>query len=489
MANLNELTIKQAHEGLAKKEFSCVELTQNCLDRMKSVDGKLHAHLSVDDKRAVEQAKAVDNEISKSNDFDTLTGVPCSIKDVINVIGFNTTAGSKILENFNAPYDATATAKLKESKAVILGKTNPDEFACGSSTENSAFGPSKNPWDQTRVPGGSSGGSAVAVEADECIYALGSDTGGSIRQPASLCGMVGLKPTYGRVSRYGLLAMASSLDQIGPMTKTVEDSAIVLNAISGNDPNDSTTVDRKVPDYTKNLDKDIKGLKIGVPKEYFVKGIDKDVEKVIKEAIKKLEELGAEIKEVSLPHSQYALPAYYIIMPCELSSNLARYDGVKYGHSAKADTLYENYLKSRAEGFGAEIRRRVMIGAYSLSAGYYDAYYLQAQKVRTKIKEDFNSVFKQVNCIVGPVSPSPAWKIGDKVEDPLEMYLMDIYTVSANIVGIPGISVPCGFVQKDGKDLPVGLQILGKHFDEETILQVAHNYEKNTNWTANKPII
>jgi len=403
------------------------------------------------------------------------------------VIGFKTTAGSKILENFDAPYNATVIEKLKTKKSVVLGKTNHDEFGCGSSTENSAYGPSKNPWDQTRVPGGTSGGSAVAVKADECIYSLGSDTGGSIRQPASLCGMVGIKPTYGRVSRYGLLANSSSLDQIGPMTKTVEDSAIVLNAIAGKDPNDSTSVDTKVPDYTKNLNKNIKDLKIGVPKEYFIKGIDKDVEKVIRQAIKKFEELGAKIEEVSLPHSKYALSVYYIIMPSELSSNLARYDGVKYGHSAKAESLLANYLKSRAEGFGAEVRRRVMLGAYSLSAGYYDAYYLQAQKVRTKIKEDFNSVFKNVDCIVGPVSPSPAWKIGDKVEDPLEMYLMDVYTVSANIAGIPGISIPCGFSKVEGKDLPIGLQILGKHFDEETILRVANNYEQATEWHKNKP--
>ena len=403
------------------------------------------------------------------------------------MIGFKTTAGSKILENFDAPYNATVIEKLKTKKSVVLGKTNHDEFGCGSSTENSAYGPSKNPWDQTRVPGGTSGGSAVAVKADECIYSLGSDTGGSIRQPASLCGMVGIKPTYGRVSRYGLLANSSSLDQIGPMTKTVEDSAIVLNAIAGKDPNDSTSVDTKVPDYTKNLNKNIKDLKIGVPKEYFIKGIDKDVEKVIRQAIKKFEELGAKIEEVSLPHSKYALSVYYIIMPSELSSNLARYDGVKYGHSAKAESLLANYLKSRAEGFGAEVRRRVMLGAYSLSAGYYDAYYLQAQKVRTKIKEDFNSVFKNVDCIVGPVSPSPAWKIGDKVEDPLEMYLMDVYTVSANIAGIPGISIPCGFSKVEGKDLPIGLQILGKHFDEETILRVANNYEQATEWHKNKP--
>ncbi|MBU1165194.1 Asp-tRNA(Asn)/Glu-tRNA(Gln) amidotransferase subunit GatA, partial [Patescibacteria group bacterium] len=386
MSNLNELTIKEAHKGLVSKKFSSVELTNACLDQIKKVDNSLHAYLEVVEKSALQEAKIADQKISSNDDINILCGVPTAIKDVINVVGQKTTAGSKILENFISPYDATVIEKLKLHQAVFLGKTNPDEFACGSSTENSSFGSSKNPWDIERVPGGSSGGSAVAVSANECIYALGSDTGGSIRQPASLCGMVGLKPTYGRVSRYGLLSMASSLDQIGPMTKTVEDSALVMNAISGVDKNDSTSISKQVPDYTMCLNKDIKGLKIGVPKEYFIKGLDSDVEKIVREAIKKLEELGAKISEVSLPNAKYALPTYYIIMPSELSSNLARYDGVKYGYSAKEKGLMLNYFRSRAEGFGPEIRRRVMLGAYSLSSGYYDAYYLQAQKVRTKIK-------------------------------------------------------------------------------------------------------
>lgn len=483
------MTIKQAHQGLSKKEFSCLELTKACLDRIKEIDNQLKAFISVEEKQTLEQAKVIDTKIGQGQDFNILQGVPSAVKDVINIVGQKTTAGSKILENYQAPYDATVIEKLKSANSIFLGKTNLDEFACGSSTENSYFGPSKNPWDKERVPGGSSGGSAVAVAANECIYALGSDTGGSIRLPASFCGVVGLKPTYGRVSRFGLLAMASSLDQIGPITKTVEDAAIVLNYIAGRDPKDSTTVNKKVQDYAKNLNKEIKGLKIGVPKEYFVKGIEKEVEKSVREAIKKLEDLGAKVSEVSLPHSKYALSAYYIIMPSELSSNLARYDGVKYGFSAKEESLLQNYLQTRAQGFGAEIRRRLMIGAYSLSAGYYEAYYLQAQKVRTKIIDDFNQVFSQVDCLVTPISPTVAFKLGEKVDDPLTMYLTDIYTVSANIAGIPAISIPCGLAKpKEGeKELPVGLQILGKHFDEATILQVANNYEKATNWHQNKP--
>ena len=483
---LNELTIKEANEGLKEKKFSCVDLTKACLDQVEKTDDKVKAFITITKDEALKKAKEVD----KAGDFSKpLTGIPAGIKDIFCTKGIKTTSGSKILENYIPPYSATAVEKLAKESVVIVGKLNMDEFACGSSTETSYFGPTKNPWDLERVPGGSSGGSTACIAADQCIYSLGTDTGGSIRQPASLCGVVGLKPTYGRVSRYGVIAMASSLDQVGPVTKTVEDAAIVLNQIAGVDKFDSTTVNKEVPDYTANLKKDIKGLKIGIPKEYFIKGIDSEVEKNVKDAIKKLEDLGAEIAEVSLPHTKYGLAVYYIIMPSELSSNLSRYDGVKYGFSAKQKTLLENYLQTRAKGFGTEIRRRIMIGTYSLSSGYYDAYYLQAQKVRTLVKQDFEKVFKQVDCIVTPTAPTVAFKLGEKTDDPLQMYLNDIFTVSTNIAGLPGISVPCGFSKpKNGKiEMPVGLQIIGKQFDEELILQVAHNYEQATDWHKSKP--
>ncbi len=486
--NLNGLTIKEAGEGLKKKEFSCLELTKACLDQIKKVDRKIKAYITITGDLALKQAKELDK---KGNFSQPLSGIPIAIKDIFCTKGIKTTAGSKILENYIAPYTATSIKKIEKQGIVVLGKVNMDEFACGSSTETSYFGPTKNPWDLGRVPGGSSGGSAAAVAADECIYSLGTDTGGSIRQPASLCGIVGIKPTYGRVSRYGVIAMASSLDQVGPLTKTVEDTAIVLGQIAGLDKNDSTTLDKKVSDYTLALKKDIKGLKIGVPKEYFVEGMDKEVEKTIKEAIKKLEDLGAKIVEVSLPHSKYGLAVYYIIMSSELSANLARYDGVKYGFSARAKSLLENYLQTRAEGFGPEIRRRIMLGTYSLSAGYYDAYYLQAQKVRTLVKQDFEKVFEQVDCLVTPTSPTVAFRLGEKTDDPLTMYLSDIFTVSVNIAGVPAISIPCGFAKpQSGKtEMPVGLQIIGKQFDEETILQVAYNYEQATEWHQPKPKI
>jgi aspartyl-tRNA(Asn)/glutamyl-tRNA(Gln) amidotransferase subunit A len=475
---LNELTILQAHEGLKKKEFSSLELTQACLDSIKKQEKNLNAFISLTEKVALESAKAID----KNGNFENaLAGIPVAIKDNLNITNIKTTAASKILKNYIAPYDATVIKKLKEQGMILLGKTNMDEFACGSSTETSYFGPTKNPHDLKRVPGGSSGGSAVAVAANECIYALGSDTGGSIRQPASLCGVVGLKPTYGRVSRYGLLAMASSLDQIGPLVKNVEDAAIVLEVIAGRDQNDSTTVKQPVPSYIKEIKKSIKGLKIGVPKEYFVKGIDKDVEGVVRDAIKKLEDLGAKIIDVSLPHAEYGLAVYYIIMPSELSSNLARYDGVKYGFSDRSGkTLLDNYLDTRGKGLGAEIRRRIMLGTYTLSAGYYDAYYLQAQRVRTLVSQDFKNTFEKVDCLVTPTSPTVAFKIGEKIDDPLSMYLSDIYTVSANIAGVPAISIPCSTTKpKDGqKELPVGLQIIGPQFDERRILQVAWNLEQ-----------
>ncbi len=475
---LNELTIIKAHEGLKKKKFSSVELTRACLESAKR-QKNLNAFITVMEKEALDSAKAID----KSGKFNNpLSGVPVAIKDNMNIFGVRTTAGSKILENYIAPYDATVVKKLKECGAVFLGKANMDEFACGASNETSFFGPVKNPHDITRVPGGSSGGSTVAVAANEAIYALGSDTGGSIRQPAALCGVVGLKPTYGRVSRYGLLAMASSLDQIGPLTKTVEDAAIVFQAIAGRDEKDSATVEKAVPHYSDEIKKSIKGLKVGVPKEYFVSGMDKEVEKAVRDSIKKLEELGAKIIDVSLPHAEYGLSVYYILMPCELSSNLSRYQGVKYGFSDRSGkTLLDNYLDTRGKGFGDEIRRRIMLGTYALSAGYYDAYYLQAQKVRSLVKRDFEEAFKKVDCLVTPTSPTVAFKIGEKMDDPLSMYLADIFTVSANIAGVPAISVPCGSVKpKDGQsELPVGLQIIGKDFDEATVLRVGWNLEKS----------
>lgn len=478
---LNELTIIDAHEGLKKKEFSCEELTKSCLEQIEKIDKNINAFITVLKDSAIESAKKIDTE----GNFDNyLAGIPLAIKDNMAIQGVRTTAGSKILENFIAPYDATVVKKLKEAGAIFLGKANMDEFACGSSSETSYFGPVKNPIDLKRVPGGSSGGSAAAVAIHECIGALGSDTGGSIRQPASLCGIVGLKPTYGRVSRYGLLAMASSLDQIGPLTKTVKDAAILFQAIAGKDPLDSTTVERPAEDFLSEIEKDIKGIRIGVPKEYFsteMEGLDKEVRKRIEEAIKKLEKLGAEIDDtVSLPYSPYALSVYYVLMPSELSSNLERYDGVKFGYSNRAGkTLLDNYMDTRGEGFGAEIRRRIMLGTYALSAGYYDAYYKKALKVRTLVLQDFLKAFEQVDCIVTPTSPTVAFKLGEKVSDPLSMYLSDIYTVSANIAGIPAISIPCGTAKpKDGKvELPVGLQIMGKHFDEPTILRVARNFE------------
>ncbi|MFA6215926.1 MAG: Asp-tRNA(Asn)/Glu-tRNA(Gln) amidotransferase subunit GatA [Patescibacteria group bacterium] len=483
---LNELTIKQANEGLKKKDFSSVDLAKACFDRIKKTDDKIKAFVTLTEDLAIKQAEAAD----RAKDFSQpLAGIPAAIKDIFCIEDIRTTAASKILENYIAPYTATTVKKLLSAGSAVLGKTNMDEFACGSSTETSHFGQTKNPWDLKRVPGGSSGGSAAAVAADQCLYALGTDTGGSIRQPASLCNIVGIKPTYGRVSRYGVIAMASSLDQVGPMTKTVEDAAIVLEQLAGSDKNDSTTVNHEVPKYSELIKKGIKGLKIGVPKEFFVSGTDPAVEKTVKQAIAKLEELGAKITEVSLPHVKYGLAVYYILMPSELSANLARYDGVRYGFSAKAESLLENYLQTRAQGFGPEIRRRIMLGTYSLSAGYYDAYYLKAQKVRTLVKQDFDQALAEVDCLVTPTSPTVAFKFGEKVDDPLTMYLSDIFTVSINIAGVPAISIPCGFAKpKDGKtEMPVGLQIIGNHFAEATILQAAYNYEQATEWHKQKP--
>ena len=461
------LTIKQIHQGLAKKDFSAQELAAAFLDKIKEKDKEISAFLEITEDLAISQAKKADELISKGQAPSVLTGVPLAVKDNILIEGQKNTCASKILGNYIAPYNATCVKKLKEAGAVILRKTNLDEFAMGSSTENSAFFTTKNPKDPARVPGGSSGGSAAAVAADLCCCALGSDTGGSIRQPASFCGVVGLKPTYGAVSRYGLVAFASSLDQIGPIAKTVEDARIVFEAIAGKDRLDSTSVESKI----SNFQFPISNLKVGIPKEYFVGGIDKNVEKIIKDAIKKIEKAGAKIEEISLPHTEYALPAYYIIATSEASTNLARYDGVKYGYSSskeqKADdkSLLDIYLESRGGGFGAEVKRRIMLGTYSLSAGYYDAYYLKAQKVRTLIKQDFEKSFKKVDVIFTPVSPTPAFKIGEKIIDPLSMYLADIFTISVNLAGLPAISVPVGLAGA----LPVGLQIIGPAFGEEKI--------------------
>jgi len=467
---LDKLTIKQSNQGLKKKDFSSVELTEAVLSRIKKRNQEINAYLTISEESALSQAKRVDNKIKNKEEISILEGIPLAVKDAILVDGIKCTSASKILENYIAPYDATVIKRLRKVGAIFIGKTNLDEFTMGASGENSAFGLTKNPYDLERVPGGSSSGSAAAVADDQAIYALGSDTGGSIRQPSSFCGIVGLKTTYGRVSRYGLIAHASSLDQIGPMTKTVEDARIVFDIIKGKDIKDSTSMD------SQNDESQIKieGLKIGIPKEYFVKGIDPDVEKIVKKAINKYEKMGANIVEVSLPHTEYAVPCYYIIVSAEASANLARYDGIRYGLSEKGENLLEGYLKTKQKGFGDEVTRRIMMGTYVLSAGYYDAYYLKAQKVRTLIKQDFDDVFKKVDVLMGPVSPTPAFKIGEKMDDPVSMYLTDIYTVSVNLAGIPAISIPAGEIG----NLPVGLQIMGKQFDDERILQVAKFYEE-----------
>ena len=476
MENLYSLTAHRLKDAMANGTLAPSVILGELLGRIKTLDQKIRAFVRVNDKPVPESA-------ARSN--GKLAGIPVLIKDNICVKDEETTCASRILKGFVPPYDATVVKKLKNEGAILMGKANMDEFAFGSSCETSCYGPTRNPWDLARIPGGSSGGSAAAVAADETILALGSDTGGSIRQPASLCGVVGLKPTYGRVSRYGLIAFASSLDQIGPITKDVEDAAILLNVIAGHDEMDSTSVDIPVPDYTKSLTKDIKGLRIGVPKEYFIKGLEKEVEDSVKEAIKILKGLGAKILDISLPHTGYAVSTYYIIAPAEASSNLARFDGVQYGLRADgAKDLIDMYVKTRSEGFGNEAKRRILLGTYCLSSGYYDAYYLKAQKVRTKIKEDFDNAFKSCDVIITPTSPTPAFKIGEKANDPLSMYLSDIYTIPANLAGIPAMSIPCGF-SKD--NLPIGLQILAKPFDEEAIFTAAYAFEQSTEFHKRKP--
>jgi aspartyl-tRNA(Asn)/glutamyl-tRNA(Gln) amidotransferase subunit A len=465
--DLTKLTIKQANEGLKKGEFTSVDLTKAFLDKIRKSD--INSFLSVTEDLAISQANEADKKI-KTGNFGLLCGIPCAIKDAILVEGEKCTAGSKILENYVAPYDATVIKKLKEQGVVILGKTNTDEFTMGSSTENSAFGVTKNPHDKSRVAGGSSGGSAAAVSADEACFALGTDTGGSIRQPASFCGVVGLCPTYGAVSRYGLIAHGSSLDQIGPITKNVEDAKIVFNAIKGKDTLDATSVAPEI----SNFKFQISNLKIGVPKEYFAKGLEPEVEKIIRDAIKKIEDAGAKIVEISLPSSEFALACYYILDPSEISANLARFDGIKYGLSEPAENLLDVYLKSRGKGLGAEVKRRIMIGTYCLSSGYYDAYYKKAQEVRELIKQDFARAFEEADLLFCPVSPFPAFKIGEKANSPLSMYLADIYTIPLKLAGLPGLSLPAGKIG----NLPVGLQIIGNHFEENKILDIAQEMEK-----------
>lgn len=484
---LNQLTAHEIINLIRKKKITAYEVMQDIFNQIDKVDNLIRAFLVLNKEEALKQAKEIDIKVKNGENLPLLAGVVVAVKDIIATPGMETTCGSKILKGFIPPYSATVINRLKEAGAIIIGKTNMDEFAMGSSTENSAFGPTHNPWDLERVPGGSSGGSSAAVAADETLAALGTDTGGSVRQPASLCGMVGLKPTYGRVSRYGLIAYASSLDQIGPITKDVTDCALLMKVISGHDNMDSTSVNLEVPDYLKSCQAGIKDLKIGVPKEYFIEGIDPEVKDALDKALKIFEKLGAKIEEASLPHTEYSLPTYYLIATAEASSNLARYDGVQYGYRTEDyKDLSSMYQKTRSEGFGSEVKRRIMLGTYALSTGYYDAYYLKAQKVRTLIKEDFDKVFSKYDILVTPTSPTPAFKLNEKVSDPLTMYLSDIYTVPINLAGIPAISLNCGYSKSD---LPIGLQIIGKHFSEETILRAAFNFEQNNDVEKKKPSI
>ena len=483
---LNQLTISELSAKIASHEVSVREVTQSCLDQIARVDGKIHAFISHDDKEALAQADFADKEISAGKTYaqKSLLGIPIAIKDVLAVKNQPLNCGSKILGKFVSPYDATVVEKLKAAGAIVFGRLNMDEFAMGSSTENSAFGVTRNPWDTSRIPGGSSGGSAAAVAADECIASLGTDTGGSIRQPAALCSCVGLKPTYGRISRYGLVAFASSLDQIGPFTKDVRDSATLLGVLSGVDPRDSTSVPHTVSNYAAALDGKIKGLKLGLPKEYMIGGLDVEVKAAVDAAVKKFTELGAEIVEISLPHTDYAVATYYIVATAEASANLARFDGIRYGLRVDGNDLKEVYSKTRGAGFGDEVKRRIILGTYVLSSGYYDAYYLRAQKVRTLIRNDFLKAFEKVDAIVTPTTPTAAFKIGEKSDDPLQMYLSDIFTISCNLAGICGVSIPCGFTKSP--KLPIGLQLLGKPFGEETLLKIAHAYEQSTAWHKEK---
>ena len=481
--SISSFSVTQLQEQLRSKAISPVEVVEALESRIATVDGAINGYLSRNFEAAREAAKLADVNLP-------LGGVPIAIKDVINVKGEQCTCASKILQGYIAPYDATVITRLKAAGAIPFGRTNMDEFAMGSSTENSAYAITRNPWDTTRIPGGSSGGSAAVVAADEAFAALGSDTGGSIRQPAALCGCVGLKPSYGRISRFGLTAFASSLDQIGPFTKTVRDSALLLNVMAGHDPMDSTCLKESVPDYTARLGQSLKGVRLGMPKEYFVGGTDPQVDQAVRAAIAQYESLGAEIVEISLPHTEFAVGVYYIIATAEASANLARFDGVRYGHRAgEAANILDHYGRTREEGFGPEVKRRIILGTYVLSSGYYDAYYLRAQKVRTLIRQDFTTAFEKVDAIICPTSPEPAFKVGDRSDDPLRMYLADIFTIAVNLAGVCGISLPCGFAQREGKALPVGLQLIGKPFEEAELLKIAHAYEQSTDWHKARPVI
>ena len=486
---LNQSTIAGLTARLARREISARDLTQACLDQIARVDGTVHAFISYDAADALAQADAADRDLAAGVTLaqKPLLGIPIGVKDVLAVKGQPLNCGSKILGRYISPYDATVVQKLKAAGAVVFGRLNMDEFAMGSSTETSAFGLTRNPWDATRIPGGSSGGSAAAVAADEAIATLGSDTGGSIRQPAALCGCVGLKPTYGRVSRYGLVAFASSLDQIGPFTKDVRDAALLLGVISGHDPLDSTSVPQPVPDYTAALDGNIRGLKLGLPREYLIGGLDPEVKAAVDAAVQQFTALGAEIVDISLPHTDYAVATYYIIATAEASANLARFDGIRYGLRVDGADPVQLYTKTRGAGFGAEVKRRIILGTYVLSSGYYDAYYLRAQKVRTLIRNDFLKAFEIVDAIVTPTTPTAAFKIGEKSGDPLQMYLSDIFTISCNLAGISGLSLPCGFTA--APKLPIGLQLLGRPFGETTLLKLAHAYEQSTPWHRERPAL
>lgn len=485
MMSLFEQKVSELHERLHKKEISVTDLVNESYERIGQVEDKVKAFLTLDEENARNQAKRLDDQLVKGENEGALFGMPIGVKDNIVTKNLRTTCASKILENFDPIYDATVVQKLQQAETVTIGKLNMDEFAMGSSNENSAFQATRNPWNTDYVPGGSSGGSAASVASGEVLFSLGSDTGGSIRQPAAYCGVVGLKPTYGRVSRFGLVAFASSLDQIGPVTRTVEDNAYLLEAISGVDPMDSTSANVDVPNFVNSLTGDVRGLKIAVPKEYLGEGVGEEARNSVLEALKVLEGLGAEWEEVSLPHSKYALAAYYLLSSSEASANLSRFDGVRYGHRTdNAETLIEMYKQTRAEGFGDEVKRRIMLGTFSLSSGYYDAYYKKAQKVRTLIKKDFEDVFEKYDVIVGPTTPTPAFKIGEKVDDPLTMYANDILTIPVNLAGVPGISVPCGFA---ANGLPLGLQMIGKHFDESTIYRAAHAFEQATDFHKQFP--
>ncbi len=484
---MSQATIKGLHQQLIKKERSAVEITTEALERINTLEPKVKAFLSVTADYALEQAKKADSKIAAGEEIGILEGIPIGIKDNMCTQGIKTTCASQILANFVPPYESTVTQKLKDAGAVMVGKTNLDEFAMGSSTENSGFQVTANPWDLSRVPGGSSGGSAAAVAANECVVSLGSDTGGSIRQPAALCGVVGLKPTYGLVSRFGLVAYASSLDQIGPFARNVEDSAILLNAIAGYDRRDSTSLNIEIPDYTQYLQPELrKGLKVGIITETFGEGLDSIVAEKVRDAIAQLKEMGAEVKEISCPRFRYGLPVYYIIAPSEASANLARYDAVKYGVRKEADNLVEMYTTSRAAGFGTEVKRRIMLGTYALSAGYYDAYYLKAQKVRTLIKQDFEQAFEEVDVLICPTTPTTAFKAGEKTSDPLSMYLSDLMTIPVNLAGLPGMSIPCGF---DEAGLPIGMQLISNVLREDILFHVAHAYEQATQWHKKQPQI